>query len=444
MVALPPKTRYANSGGVRIAYQVVGDGPSDVVFVPGFVSNVDQYWESPRWTALFGRLASFARLVLWDKRGTGLSDPVGRVPTLDERVDDLQAVMDATACERGALFGASEGGPMALLYASSRPERATALVLYGATPRFMRAPDWPWGWSVAQYTDMLAEVDRDWGQGALFDHYAASCAHDPVAREQFGRYQRASASCAMARAVLEAFALTDCRHIVPAVRVPTLLLHRTDDRWVSVEAARWMAEHIIDARLVEFPGQDHSISVGDNQPILDEVEQFLTGTPPHPHTDRFLATVLFTDIVASTAHAAEMGDRRWGDLLQDHHRLVRRQLERFEGREVKTLGDGFLATFAAPSRAIACACAIRDGVHQLGIDVRAGLHTGECEVVEGDVGGLAVHIGARVAALAGPHEVVVSSTVKDLVAGSDVGFTSRGTHELRGVPGEWRLFTVNN
>jgi class 3 adenylate cyclase len=349
--------------------------------------------------------------------------------------------MDAVACERAALVGVSEGGPMALLFASSQPERVTSLVLYGSTPRFMSSADWSWGWTVDEFTDMLDEMERDWGQGALFHLYAASHVDDAFAREQFGRYQRASASCAMARAVMEAAALTDCRDIVPAVRVPTLLLHRTSDPWVKVEGARWMAEHIGGARLVEFPGEDHTISLGETRPILDEIEHFLTGAPSHRETNRFLATVLFTDIVASTAHAAEIGDRRWGELLEEHHSLVRRELERFDGREVKTLGDGFLATFA-PSRAIACACAIRNGVRQLGIDVRAGLHTGECELLQGDVGGLAVHIGARVAALAGPHEVMVSSTVKDLVVGSDAQFTSRGTHELRGVPGEWRLFTV--
>jgi class 3 adenylate cyclase len=413
------------------------------VFVSGFVSNLDQYWENPRWARIFERLASFSRLILWDKRGTGLSDPVDRAPTLDERVDDLRAVMDAAGCERAALFGISEGGPMALLFAASRPERVTAVVLYGSTPRFLSSPDWSWGWTAEEYTSMLTEVERDWGQGALLGRYAASYADDPSAREQFGRYQRASASCAMVLAVLEAACMTDCRDIVSSVRVPTLILHRTDDPLVKVEGARWMAQRITGAQLVEFPGQDHSISFGECQPILDEIEHFLTGARRHHETTRFLATVLFTDIVASTSHAAEMGDRRWIELLEDHYSLVRRELERFEGREVKTLGDGFLATFAAPSRAIACACAIRNGVRQLGIEVRAGLHTGECEVVKGDVSGLAVHIGARVAALAGPHEVMVSSTVKDLVVGSDAEFISRGTYELQGVPGEWRLFTVS-
>jgi class 3 adenylate cyclase len=439
---LPPKTRYAKSGGVSIAYQVVGDGPVDLVFTQGFVSNVDHWWDMPAAVRILERLASFSRLILWDKRGTGLSDPSDRAPTLDQRVDDLRAVMEAVGSEQAALFGISEGGPMSLLFAASYPERTSALVLYGTTPKFLAGPGWEWGWTAAELERFLAEVDESWGEGALAEMFAPSYAGNEAYRQSWGRFLRTGASPAMGRAVLEAISEVDTRHILRAVGVPTLIIHRTGDRIARVEAARYMADRIPGAKLVELPGDDHPYTIGDQDSIIDAVEEFLTGAPPHREITRFLATLLFTDIVASTARAAEIGDRRWRELLEEHHSLVRRKLEQFEGREVNTTGDGFLATFASPSRAIACACAVRDSVAELGIKVRAGLHTGECEVVSGDVGGLAVHLAARVAALAGPDEVLVSSTVKDLVVGSDTEFSSRGTHELKGLPGEWLLFAV--
>ncbi|MGH9039298.1 MAG: adenylate/guanylate cyclase domain-containing protein [Acidimicrobiia bacterium] len=440
---MPSTVRYARSGDVHIAYGVVGDGPFDVVFVPGFVSNVEWYMEHPMLRQLADRFASFCRFILWDKRGTGMSDPVTQVPTLDDRADDLAAVMDAVGSPKAALFGVSEGGPMAILYAASRPERVSALALYGTTPKFVTAPEWPWGWSPEGFQGLIDEVEAAWAEGALLDFFAPSLAANEAAREAWGRLLRSCASPAMARAVLQAAAGIDCRHILEAVRVPTLVQHRTGDRVCHVEAARRLAEAIPGAVFIEYPGDDHIISLGDSGPVFDDVEQFLTGARPAPNLERVLATVLFTDLVESTAHATRMGDLAWRRFLESHHSVVRHELDRFGGREVKTLGDGFLATFAGPSRAIAAACAIRDGVGRLGVDIRAGVHTGECEVMGDDVAGVAVHTAARVAGLAAPREVLVSSTVKDLVAGSGLSFADRGSHQLKGVPGPWRLFTVS-
>lgn len=439
---MQPKTRYAKSGGVSIAYQVLGDGPLDVVFIPGFVSNVEFYWELPSTTRIFERLASFARVILWDKRGTGMSDPVERVPTLDERTDDLMVVMDTVRCERAAFFGVSEGGPMGLLFAAAHPERTTALVLYGASPKFRASPDWEWGWSDEEVTERLDEIERDWGDGALISLFAPSQADNEAIQYAWGRYQRMGASPAMGRAVYEALCEIDCRHVLSAISAPTLILHPTGDRVADVRAARYMAQRIPGAQMVEFPTDDHLLLMYDPDPIVDEIEQFLTGVRHDAQPNRVLATVMFTDIVGSTVQAAELGDQRWRDLLAIHDAAVRRELKRFDGQEVKTIGDGFLATFSAPSRAIACASAVRDAVRRFGVDVRIGLHTGECELMGTDVGGLAVHTAARVAALAGTGEVLVSSTVKDLVAGSRIEFVERGAHQLKGVPGEWRLFAV--
>jgi pimeloyl-ACP methyl ester carboxylesterase len=441
---MQPKTRYAKSGGVSIAYQVVGEGPSDVVFIPGYVSNVEFFWELPAMARVFERLASFSRVILWDKRGTGLSDPVADVPSLDQRTDDLMAVMDAAGCERASFFGVSEGGPMGLLFAAAHPERTSALVLYGASPKFSSSPDWEWGWSAEEIASRFDEIERDWGEGALLSLFAPSQADSEPVRLAWGQFQRTGASPSMGRAVYEALCEIDCREILSAITVPTLILHVTGDQVAHVNAARYMAQRIPGAQMVEFPGDDHILLMLEPDPIVDEIEQFLTGVRHEAHSNRVLATVMFTDIVGSTVRAAELGDHRWRDLLATHDAAVRRQLRRFEGREVKTTGDGFLATFSAPSRAIACACAVRDAVRQVGIDVRVGLHTGECEIMGDDVGGVAVHTGARVAALAGSGEVLVSSTVKDLVAGSRIEFIDRGPHELKGVPGEWRLFAVTS
>jgi pimeloyl-ACP methyl ester carboxylesterase/class 3 adenylate cyclase len=442
-MAQPPRTRYALSDDAHIAYQVFGEGDLDLVFVPGFVSNIEHYWEMPQVPDVLERLGSFARVVMFDKRGTGLSDPVAGPPPLEQRMDDMQAVMDAAGVERAALFGISEGGPASVLFAATYPERTSALVLYGSTPRFRADSDISWGATDEQIEVVLAEVSSKWGEGALLEAFAPSAAGDPLMDQVWGRFQRAGASPAMARAVMAALFEIDVRDILPTIRVPTLILHRTGDLIAPVEGARLMADRIPDARLVEFDGDDHVPFTGDFEPVLDEMEQFLTGTRQERPLDRVLATVMFTDIVDSTRRAADAGDRRWRELLHRHDELTRRQLDRFRGQEVKTLGDGFLATFDGPARGIECACAIRDGIGPLGLDVRAGLHTGECELHSEDVRGMAVNIGARVGALADANEVLVSSTVKDLVVGADLDFADRGEHELKGVPGKWRLYAAS-
>jgi pimeloyl-ACP methyl ester carboxylesterase len=421
---------------------VFGDGPIDIVMVPGFVSNVEHYWEMPNVPEMFGRLASFSRLILWDKRGTGLSDPVVGVPALEERIDDLKAVLDAVGSERTALWGISEGGPMSIMFAATYPERTTELILYGTAPRFSRAPDCDYGWPEDFVNGRLAEIEERWGEGALMEMFAPNYAGDPLATEVWSRYQRAGASPAMARRVLEALAEMDVREILPTVNVPTLILHRVDERVAAIEGARLMAEQIPNARLVELEGADHLPMLGDSAAIIDEMEEFLTGARRPREYDRVLSTVLFTDIVGSTARAAEVGDTRWRELLARHDAVVRRQLARFGGQEVKHTGDGFLATFDGPARGVRCATDIAEAVRVAGLEIRAGLHTGECELRPSDIGGMAVHIAARVMAHAGPGEVLTSSTVKDLVVGSGLSFADRGLHPLKGVPDPWRLYAV--
>jgi pimeloyl-ACP methyl ester carboxylesterase len=442
-VADVPETHYAKTDDcVHIAYQIVGNGPFDLVLVPGFVSNVEHYWEMPVVAEMLGQLASFSRLILFDKRGTGLSDPVTEVPPLEQRMDDLKTVLDAADSRESALFGISEGGPMSLLFAATYPERTRAVALYGTTPRFLRTEGIDWGWSPRHLGTWLAEIEDDWGRGALLKAFAPSFANDERVRAMWGRFQRAGASPAMARAVVEAWAELDARPILEAVHVPTLIVHRTGERIAPVGGARYMAERIPDAKLVELPGEDHLPFVGDWHGIIDEVEEFLTGTRATSRPERVLATVLFTDIVDSTTQAADLGDRAWRETLERHDALVRRQLDRFRGREIKQTGDGFLAMFDGPGRAVDCAVAVTKGAPSIGVEVRAGVHTGECEVRGEDLGGLAVHIGARIAAAAGPGEVLTSGTVKDLVVGSGLRFIDRGEHELKGVPDRWRLFAV--
>jgi pimeloyl-ACP methyl ester carboxylesterase len=438
-----PRTRYALSGEAHVAYQVFGEGGLDLVFVPGFVSNIEHYWEMPGVPDLLERLGSFARVVIFDKRGTGLSDPVAGPPPLEQRMDDMQAVMDAAGVERAALYGISEGGPASVLFAATYPDRVSALVLYGSTPRFRTDVDISWGATDEQIDLMIGETERTWGDGALMGVFAPTAAADPGMQEVWGRFQRASASPAMARAVMAALFEIDVRDILPTIRVPTLILHRKGDLVAPIDGARLMAEQIPDARLVEFEGDDHVPFTGDFEPVMDEMEEFLTGTRQARPLDRVLATVMFTDIVDSTRRAADAGDRRWRDLISRHDELTRRQLDRYRGEEVKTLGDGFLATFDGPARAIECACAIREGLAPIGLEMRAGLHTGECELGGGDVRGMAVNIGARVGALADANEVLVSSTVKDLVVGADLDFADRGEHELKGVPGRWHLYAAS-
>jgi class 3 adenylate cyclase/pimeloyl-ACP methyl ester carboxylesterase len=438
-----PETKYARSGKLHIAYQVVGNGPIELVFVPGFISHLEEAWETPAWAQFFTRISEFTRLILFDKPGTGLSDPVTGPQPLDERMDNVRAVMDAAGVERAALFGLSEGGPMSILFAATYPQRVTHLVLSGTTPRFLVDDGYPHGITHEWLAGMIERIESGWGDGALLGLFAPSIADDPRARQWWGRFQRRAASPGMARALIAMLAEIDVRAVLPTIHVPTLIIHRTGDRPVPIGAARYLAEHIPGAQLVEQPGEDHFPWIGEADAFVDEVEVFLTGERQSREMDRVLATVLFTDIVGSTEHAARLGDRGWRDLLQEHNTVVRSEIARMRGREVGTAGDGFLATFDGPARAIRCACAIQDAVKPLGITVRAGLHTGECEMIGEDVGGIAVHIGARVASLAGPGEVLVSSTVKDLVAGSGLSFADRGAHALKGVPGEWRLYRVD-
>jgi class 3 adenylate cyclase/alpha-beta hydrolase superfamily lysophospholipase len=448
MVPGEPTTRYAKSGDVNIAYQVVGDGPYDQVFVPGYVTHLELAWKLPSFGTAFDDTIAGCRLIKFDKRGTGMSDPVSGAPTLETRIDDVRAVMDATGSRRAALFGLSEGATMAVLFAATYPERTAALVLRSAWARTLWAPDYPWGLTEEAYERRVAEQLRIYGprdEALEATHQLGSFTSEQA--EAFLDYLRYGASPGMLEALLRMNRDLDIRHVLPLVRVPTLVLHGADDRLVPVEAGRYLASRIPGARFEVQEGIGH-LALGGADRIGRATDGFLrelweSGGWEEVESDRVLATVLFTDIVDSTAKAAELGDRRWRDLLQRHQAIVRRELMRHRGREVDTAGDGFLATFDGPARAIRCACAIVSGLNDLGLDVRAGLHTGECEVIERKVTGIAVHTGARVAAHAGPGDVVVSSTVRDLVAGSGISFTDRGTHALKGIPDEWRLYGVN-
>ncbi|MGH2403086.1 MAG: adenylate/guanylate cyclase domain-containing protein [bacterium] len=439
-----PETRYAKSGGVNIAYQVVGSGSFDLVYVMGWVSHLDYFWEEPSNARFLARLASFSRLILFDKRGTGLSDRVqeSELPTLEQRMDDVRAVMDAVGSERAALVGVSEGGPMCALFAATYPERTSALVMYGSYAKRIWSSDYPWAPTPQERQKFFDAIQQGWGGMVDLATLAPSVIDDERFRQWWAAYLRRSASPGAALALARMNTEVDIRHILPVIGVPTLIIHRTGDLDIDVGGSRYMAARIPGAKYVELPGADHLPWVADQDAVLDEIEEFLTGVRRGPEPDRVLATVLFADVVGSTEHAAELGDRRWKDVLAAYYALVRKELGRFRGREIDTAGDGVLASFDGPARAVRCACAIRDEVKGLGIHIRAGLHTGEVETMGENVGGLAVHIGARVAALASPDEVLASSTVKDLVAGSGIRFVDRGAHPLKGVPGEWRLFAA--
>jgi class 3 adenylate cyclase len=437
-----PVTHYVKSDDVHIAYQVIGDGPLDLLFVPGFVSHIEATWQSPVRSSFFRRLASFSRLILFDKRGTGMSDRGSQIFTLEQRMHDVRAILDEVGSERAALFGVSEGGPMSLLYAATYPERTSALILYGSYAKRSWAPDYPLGWDDEQWRRFLENIERNWGtpQGISIEMWAPSLAHDPSSAERLASYFRTAASPGAAAAIMKMNREIDVRHVLPAIRAPTLILHRVGDRVLDVEHARRMAQGIPGAQLIELPGTDHTFWVNDGGLLLDHVEQFLTGKRHAQDRERVLATVLFADIVGSTERAVAIGDRSWRELLAAFRAKVRDTLRNLNGREINTAGDGFLAAFDGPARAIRCAGAIREAARSLGLEVRCGLHTGECELVGEDLAGIAVHIGARVTALAAPGEVLVSQTVRDLVAGSGLTFTERGVHTLKGVPSEWRLF----
>jgi pimeloyl-ACP methyl ester carboxylesterase len=442
-----PETRYARSGDLNIAYQVTGEGERDLVYVPGWVSNIELMWEEPAMAHFLGRLASFSRLILFDKRGTGLSDRVSNeeLPTLEERMDDVRAVLDAVGSERAALFGHSEGGNMCALFAATYPQRTIALLTLGSFAK-RRDPDddYPWAPTAESREAAVDDVERNWGRLRPEDveYYAPSRSGDEQFVRNLEQYLRRSASPGAAAVLMRTNSFVDMRNVLPTIRVPTLVLHRTGDHDVKVDEGRYLAARIPGAKFVELPGADHWISAGNMDELADEIEEFLTGTRPLPEPDRVLATVLFTDIVGSTERAAELGDRTWRELLGAHDAAVRRALERFRGREVDTAGDGFLATFDGPARAVRCAIEAGAAIRQLGVEIRAGIHTGECELDGPKIRGIAVHTGARIASLAGPGEVLVSQTVKDLVAGSGLVFDDRGLHTLKGVPGEWHVYAA--
>jgi class 3 adenylate cyclase len=443
VIPVRPETRYATSDELSIAYQVFGEGEADLVLASPFVSHLDLMWESPAQSAFMRRLGSFARVIAFDRRGVGLSDPAGGAPTLEQRMEDLRAVLDAAGSERASLLGMSEGGTMCMLFAATYPERTTSLLLWGAMARSTADDDYPWAPSKEAAIESQNElIGPLWGQGATLDIFSPSLADDPRAREFQGRFERQAASPMRVHQLFQMFLDADVREALPLIQAPTLVMHRRGDRAVNYRAARWLAEQIEGARYLELEGEDHFPWIGASEPPLAAIEEFLTGVRPAAATERVLATVLFTDIVDSTRLATEIGDRRWRELLERHQEVVRGRLERFAGREVKTTGDGFLATFDGPTRAAECARAIVEEMPALGIEVRAGLHTGEVELMGEDVGGIAVHVAARVAALAGPREVLASRTVRDLAAGSGVEFAEFGRHALKGVRGEWELCSV--
>jgi pimeloyl-ACP methyl ester carboxylesterase len=439
-----PHTRYAKRPEGMIAYQVLGDGPLDLIFVDAFPTNVEIMWEEPGIAHFLRRLGSFSRLICYDHFGHGVSDRYcGTGHALDSSLDDMRAVMDAVGSQRVVLFGHGEGGMMVMLFAATYPERVSSLILADSAARRIRAPDYEWGIPGDEF-DRIAELfDQGFGTGAHIDVLAPSRAQDRAFRDWFGRYSRLTIGPTDAATVWRGILLrNDLRPVLPSIRQPTLVLHHGGNRYIRVGHGRYLAQHIPNAKYVELPGEDHLYYVGDSDVVLNEVQEFLTGARHVFEEDRVLATVLFADIVDSTERAAELGDRRWRELLERYYEMARREVTRYRGREVDTAGDSFFATFDGPARPIRCACTLRDVVSSLGISIRAGLHTGECERMGDKVGGIAVHTGARVAGQAQPGEVLVSSTVKDLVAGSGLQFHDRGVHALKGVPGEWRLFAV--
>ena len=443
MADTTPAIRYAQSGDVNVAYQVVGDGPVDIVFVEGSITNRHVMWEAPLYRRFVERLGSFARVILFDKRGMGLSDRV-QAGTLEERMDDVRAVMDAVGSERAALIGESEGGPLSMLFAAAHPERTLALVLAGAEVKEDKTEDWPWGESTREeFEESMTTLAERWSEPpSSLRIFVPSRGDDPRLLEWFGRLKVQAASPAAAEVFMRMAHEIDVRHVVPTIRVPTLILHSVGDQICHVENARYLASTIPGAHYVELPGADHVMYAELADLALAEIREFLTGVREGPEPDRVLATVLFTDLVGSTERATELGDRRWRELLEAHHAAVRHELERFGGREIDTAGDGFLAGFDGPARAIRCARAVVDAVSALGLEVRAGVHPGECEVIGEKLAGVAVHVGARVAAVAGPGEVLVSSTVHDLIAGSGIELADRGLHALKGVEDERRLYAV--
>ncbi len=436
------ETRYAKSGELNIAYQVFGAGDLNLVFIPGWASHVENIWTLKEFASFADKLAQFAQVILLDRRGTGLSDPVMNPPTLEERMDDVRAVMDAAGWQRAVIWGISEGGPMAMMFAATYPDRVPALVLYGTFARFSRADDYPYGYPQKVHEQWVAALETTWGTGELSRSFAPSLVADPAVMRTLARLERMAMSPGTARKLFGLLTQTDVRHVLPAIRVPTLILHRTGDQAVRVGHARYLAERIVAAKYVELTGHDHMPFLGDVEGLLGEVRQFLTGERATPDSDRILTTILFCDIVDSTMRAADLGDREWKQLLLRFYSLADDKLNYFRGRKLDTAGDGLFAAFDGPARAVRCGAALADAVQSLGVRLRVGVHTGECEVLGEKYSGIAVHIGARVASAAKPGQVLVSSTVKDLVVGSGIHFEDLGPRVLKGVPDEWRLFGV--
>jgi class 3 adenylate cyclase len=441
-----PETRYARSGEVSIAYQVLGDGPLDLVFAPPIV-HLELDWETPSKAGFYRRLASTCRLILFNQRGVGMSDRISGVPTLESRMDDIRAVMDAAGSDRAVIFGLGDAGPLCVLFAATYPERTSALVLFNSAPRFVRSPQLPWLPTRAEQESLADQFEHHWGESGFMSEFLST--FNPTLGEAelptVLRQLRVSVSPGSAAGYVRMNMDVDVCDVLPLLRVPAMVMHRSETAAWGSESGRYLADHIAGARFVELPGADFMPHLGEQEQLFAELERFLADVvegKTDVEADRVLATVLFTDIVGSSEKAASLGDRAWRELLERHHAVVRHQLARFRGVEVDTAGDGFFASFDGPARAIRCACAIVEAVPELGLEVRAGVHTGECELANGKVAGIAVHTGARVASLAQADEVLVSSTVKDLVAGSEIVFEDRGAHELKGIPGEWRLYAV--
>ncbi len=442
---MPPETRYARSGELHIAYQTVGEGPLDVLWVPNWIWQMEHVWEQPWIARLLRRVSGFGRLIMFDRRGTGMSDKLSGAPTLEEQMDDVVAVMDAVESERAAVVAMLEAGTMACLFAATHPERTRALVLYEAMARMSKAPGYEWTLTREERESMVEELRANWGTGAWTLGLSSPLAQEGPLRAWTGRLERLAASPGTAVALFRMHSEVDVRPLLPSIQAPTLVLHRPADTYIDIRHSRYITEVVPGARLVELPGQ-HTLPFGPGQDeLVDELEEFLTGARHAPDSERVLATVMFADIVDSTRRAAELGDRSWRGLLETVNGSIEHELELYRGRVVKRMGDGLLATFDGPARAIRCASAIRDGARgHFGLEVRTGLHTGEIELMGDDVGGLAVHIGARVSACAQPGEILVSGTVKDLVVGSGIPFEDRGERELKGVPGAWRLWAVSD
>ena len=440
------RIRFArNKDGQSVAYQVCGDGPLDIVFIPDWCTNLEVMWEEPGMARFLERLSSFGRLICFDKRGSGLSDPVplGAIPTIEEWVEDVRTILDSIGSEKVALFGHGDGAPLAIMFAATYPGQTTALVLMDACARRSRAPDYPYGIPEEIVPRYIERIIDTWGTGLVSLVGAPSSAGDPHFIQMRARLERLAMSPAQFASLYPPTYEMDVRPVLSTISVPSLVIHRRGNPYMRVESGRYLAEHIDGATFVEFPGDDHFFNSGDSTAMLDAAQEFLTGTKESPDNDRVLATVLFTDIVSATEHAERLGDKGWHGLIDRHHALIRQELKRFRGREIDTAGDGFFATFDGPARGVRCALAIQDMMKSLDIKIRAGLHIGECELMGDKVGGIAVHIGARVMGKAEAGETLVSRTVKDLVAGSGLQFADKGTHSLKGVAGEWELFAAS-